>query len=57
MPWDCFTKASQFFKLVILISYLLDTSPGQDINFSGKSLTEAQAFSSYTPIKRGMRLK
>ena len=57
MPWDCFTKASQFFKLVILISYLLDTSPRQDINFSGKSLTETQAFSSYTPIERGMRLK
>ena len=32
--WECrgfFTNALQFFKLIILISYLLDNSPGQDI--------------------------
>ena len=31
MSCDFFIKASQFFKLIILISYLLDNSPGQDI--------------------------
>ena len=34
MSCDFFIKASQFFKLIILISYLLDNSPGQDIKMS-----------------------
>ena len=48
MLWDFLTKACQFFKVIILISYLLDKSSEQDIKRS--QVSHCHAFSSETPI-------
>ena len=54
--WECYGIFSLSpVKLITLKSYLLDNSPGQDINSS--QVHRLYAFSSYKPIEQGVWLQ